>query len=225
MLKFFLLFCCVSCQMLFAAPQKILIGIAGGSGSGKTTLAQKIQEAFPGRSILISQDSYYKDLSHLGFQDRIKVNFDHPDSVDFALLCKHLKDLKNDAAVDRPVYNFHTNTREKYMQKIHPAPLIIVEGILLFAIPEIRDLLDLKIFVEVEDDIRILRRIERDILERSRDFTYVREQYLSTVRPMHLSFVEPSKKFADIIIPEGGFNRIALKVILAKLQEDLNNQK
>jgi len=196
------------------------VGIAGGTGSGKTTLAQKIHQAFP-ESILISQDSYYKDISHLPFEERKKTNFDHPNSLEFSLLRQHLVDLKNGQAIEQPIYNFHIHAREKKTERINPAKIVLVEGILLLAIPEVRDLFDIKIFVDTDDDVRILRRIERDMKERSRDFSSVKEQYLKTVKPMHDAFVEPSKKYADIIFPEGGYNKVAISLILAKLSESM----
>ena len=196
------------------------MGIAGGTGSGKTTLAQKIHQAFP-ESILISQDSYYKDISHLPFEERKKTNFDHPNSLEFSLLRQHLVDLKNGQAIEQPIYNFHIHAREKKTERINPAKIVLVEGILLLAIPEVRDLFDIKIFVDTDDDVRILRRIERDMKERSRDFSSVKEQYLKTVKPMHDAFVEPSKKYADIIFPEGGYNKVAISLILAKLSESM----
>ena len=205
---------------LFANP-KVLIGIAGGTGSGKTTLAQKILNAFPKDSILISQDSYYKDLSFLPFEERAKTNFDHPDSLDFELLKEHLSFLKGGKSIELPVYSFQIHSRESRTSLIHSAPIIIVEGILLFAIPEIRNLFDLKIFVDADDDIRVLRRIERDIKERSRDFDGIKRQYLTTVKPMHDLFVEPSKQYADLIVPRGGKNGVALNIILSKIKEDL----
>jgi len=214
MFKFILIFCCFS---LFANP-KVIIGIAGGTGSGKTTLAEKIHQAFPG-SILISQDAYYRDLPHLCFDERAKTNFDHPDSLEFSLLQKHLIDLRNDQPIEQPVYNFCIHGREPKKVHIEPADLIIVEGILLFTVPELRDLFDIKIFVDTDDDVRVLRRIERDMKERSRDFASIKTQYLTTVKPMHETFVTPSKKYADIIIPEGGYNQVALSLILAKLNE------
>jgi uridine kinase len=222
MFRTLLLFFCIWLSNLFSTP--ILVGIAGGTGSGKTTLAERIKEAFPEDSILINQDCYYKDLSHLSFDERAKMNFDHPSSLDFSLLCEHLIELKSGRSIQRPVYNFHTHRRESSMQLVEPAHLIIAEGILLLAVPEIRKLFDLKIFVDTDDDIRVLRRIERDMKERSRDFDSVKTQYISSVKPMHDAFVEPSKQYADVIVPEGGYNQIALSLILAKLKADLSNK-
>jgi len=221
MLKLLVILSCVWIQAIFATP-KIVIGIAGGSGSGKTTLAKKIEQALPEHTIVISQDSYYRDLSHLSDFERANTNFDHPHSLDFGLLCKNLMALKTGISIDVPIYNFSTHTRDKRTNRVDPAPVIIVEGILLFAVPEVRDLLDLKIFVDTDGDIRVLRRLERDINERGRDFSGVKAQYLSTVKPMHDAFVEPSKKFADIIVPAHSDNEIALSLVLAKLQATLN---
>lgn len=216
MLKIVLFFCFLSSCVF--ANQPILIGIAGGTGSGKTTLAEKIHRAFP-HSILISQDAYYKDLSHLALDERACVNFDHPDSLEFSLLRKQLLTLKNGHAIEQPTYSFHVHARQQKTTHIDPAPIIIVEGILLLAVPEVRDLFDIKIYVDTEDDIRILRRVERDMKERSRDFASVKEQYLKTVKPMHDAFVEPSKKHADVIFPGDGNNEVAISLILAKLNE------
>jgi len=198
------------------ARSNIIVGIAGGTGSGKTTLAEKLHKAFPG-SILISQDSYYKDQSHLPMHEREKTNFDHPDSLEFSLLIQHLSALKNNQTIKKPNYDFAVHTRCQVVDEIKPAQIVIVEGILIFAVPELRNIFDLKIFVATDDDVRILRRIERDIKERHRTLEGVIARYLDTVKPMHEAFVEPSKKYADIIIPEGGHNEVALDVILSKL--------
>ncbi len=202
--------------------EPLIIGIAGGTGSGKTTLAQKIQDAFPGQSVLISQDSYYKDLDGMPLHQRENVNFDHPDSLDFDLMVKHLHDLRNGQAVEKPVYNFHTNNRENFTETVTPNKIIIVEGILLFAVPEVCSACNLKIFIDTDDDVRLLRRIERDIHERSRTLESVRTQYLSTVKPMHEAFVQPSKKQADLIVPRGGENPWALGLIISRLKEEIN---
>lgn len=220
MLKFIVLtFFCIS--TLFSS-EILIVGIAGGTGSGKTTLAKKIQDAFPHQSVLISQDSYYKDLSHLLLCDREKTNFDHPDSLDFELLKTHILTLKKGKAIDQPIYNFRTHTRETSTQRVAPNQVIIVEGILLFAVPEVRNLFDIKLFVDTDDDVRLLRRIERDIHERSRSLTSVRDQYLATVKPMHDAFVEPSKQHADLIVPQGGENVTALSLIISKLREEVS---
>lgn len=205
-----------------SAGERIVIGIAGGTGSGKTTLAKKIEQAFPGRAILISQDSYYKDISHLTYEERSKVNFDHPDSLDFSLLLQQINELKSGNSVQKPVYNFHTHGREPICETVDSNQLIIVEGILLFALPEIREAFDIKIFIDADDDVRLLRRIERDINERSRSFVSVRDQYLKTVKPMHDAFVHPSKRHADLIVPRGGENTTALGLITSKLKEEMS---
>ncbi len=217
MFKTLLIFCCLS--ICACAKSPVFVGIAGGTGSGKTTLAQRIHESFPG-SVLISQDSYYKDLSYLPSEERGKVNFDHPNALEFSLLRKHLLALKNGQAIEQPTYSFYLHAREKRTERVEPAQIILVEGILLLAAPEVRDLFDIKIFVDTDDDVRVLRRIERDMKERSRDFASVKEQYLQTVKPMHDAFVQPSKKYADVIFPEGGHNQVAIGLILAKLNQD-----
>ena len=206
-----------------SAKESIVIGIAGGTGSGKTTLAHRIQKAFPGQSVLISQDSYYKDIGHLPLEEREKTNFDHPNSLDFDLMVHHLQQLKEGNAIEKPVYNFHTHSPEKFTETVEPNKIIIVEGILIFAVPEVCEKCDLKLFVDTDDDVRLLRRIDRDMHERSRTFESVRIQYLTTVKPMHEAFVQPSKKEADLIVPRGGKNKLALDLIIAKLKEDINN--
>lgn len=222
-MKNLLLACLIFTFASLYAKDRIIVGVAGGTGSGKTTLAEQIQKAFPNQSVLICQDSYYKDLSHLNLEQREKVNFDHPDSLDFALLKQHVLALKYGQSISKPIYNFHSHTREKKIEEVVPKEVIIVEGILLFAVPEIRDLLDIKIFIDTDDDERLLRRIERDISERSRDFISVRNQYLSSVKPMHDTFVEPSKKYADLIVPRGGKNPTALGMILSKIKEEIQD--
>ncbi len=202
--------------------EPLVIGIAGGTGSGKTTFANKIEDAFPGQAILICQDSYYKDLSHLALEERKKLNFDHPDSIDFDLMAEHIEELKQGHTIEKPVYNFHLFTRENYTETVGANKIIIVEGILLFAVPEVSDLCDLKLFIDTDDDVRLLRRIHRDIHERSRTLESVTKQYLSTVKPMHDVFVQPSKKQADLIIPCGRENPWALELIISKLKKELN---
>ena len=196
----------------------ILIGIAGGTGSGKTSIAQAIASDF-GKSevVIIEQDSYYRDLSNLTIKERSSVNFDHPDSVDYNLLKHHLNELIHGNAVNIPIYDFGTHTRKKDIQTINKHHIIILEGILALFDQEIRDMMDIKIFVETADDIRIIRRIKRDINKRERTFASVIEQYYKTVRPMHIQFVEPTKRYADIIVPEGGHNKVAVDILRTKL--------
>ncbi len=220
MFKTLLIATSICIQALFAHP--ILIGIAGGTGSGKTTMSQKIQDAFPDHSILICQDSYYKDLSHLTMEEKARMNFDHPNSLDFDLLRQHLIDLTHGKAIEQPIYSFITYERDLATQRIEPTQVIIVEGILLFAALEVRDLFDLKIFVDTDADIRLLRRVERDMAERGRSFASVKEQYLTTVKPMHDAFVAPSKKYADVIIPMSRQNQIAVDLVISRIRSHLN---
>lgn len=203
------------------AQKPLIIGIAGGTGSGKTTLAEQLLEIFPSHAILINQDAYYKDLNHLSQEKITQHNFDHPDALDFSLLKEHLLALKQNQDVEIPVYNFCTHTREEKTTTLSSADLIILEGILIFAIPEIRELCDLKLFVETDDDIRLLRRIERDMQSRGREFIGIKEQYLTTVKPMHDAFVEPSKRFADLIIPTLERNDTSLLLLVAGLKKQL----
>ena len=201
----------------------IVIGIAGGSGSGKTTLAQLILERIgEDRIAFLPHDAYYKDLSDLPPNQRVAVNFDHPDSLDSDLLAVHILELKNNRPIDLPVYDFKTHSRTAAMQRIEPRPVIMVEGILIFADARLRELLDVKIFVDTDADIRFIRRLERDIHERGRTTEMVVRQYLATVRPMHLEFVEPSKRYADVIVPEGGLNAVAMEMVVARLEALLN---
>lgn len=198
----------------------ILIGITGGTGSGKSTVAQEIYKGLPEEQIcIIEQDSYYKDQSHLSFEERVKTNYDHPDAFDTELLLSHLKQLSDGKAIDKPIYDFGIHNRIKETIKVEPKDIIILEGILILAEPEIRKMLDIKIFVDTDADVRIVRRIQRDIKERKRTLDSVIDQYISIVRPMHLQFVEPTKRYADIIIPEGGYNKVAIDIMIAKVKE------
>lgn len=200
----------------------IVIGVAGGSGSGKTTVAHNLVKAFSKEeAILVEQDAYYKELITLSIDERAKTNFDHPDSIEFELMKQHLMDLKNGIAIDRPTYDFKTHSRKDEKVTLNPSKIVIVEGILVFAVKEIRDLLDVKIFVDTDADEMLLRRLERDIHERGRTFDSVKNQYLSTVKPMYLEFCEPSKRYADIIIPRGGENKVAINMVIAKLKRYL----
>ena len=199
--------------------QTTLIGIAGGTASGKTTVAQKVfHEAKKfGSVVVIRLDDYYKEMFNLNLSERANINYDHPDSYDSQLLVSHLKLLKQGLSIEKPTYDFVVHNRSKDVEIINPANVVIVEGIMVFAIPELKNLFDIKLFVDTPDDIRFIRRLNRDIEHRGRTVESVVNQYLSTVRPMHLLFVEPSKKFADIIIPEGGENQVAIDFITTKI--------
>lgn len=196
----------------------LIVGIAGGTGSGKTTIANKLAAALPEDGVSkIEHDSYYRDRSDLSYEERCALNFDHPESLDNELLVEHLRSIKQGFPALVPVYDFTTHARSSETVRIDPKPLIIIEGILVFAIPALRKLMDIKIFVDTDADIRVFRRIRRDLEQRGRTFQAVRDQYYKTVRPMHLEFVEPSKRWADLIVPEGGDNTVALDLIVAKL--------
>lgn len=204
------------------SSKPFVVAVAGGSGSGKTTVARAIGAALPaGTSVTLEQDHYYRDRSELPFEERVKVNYDHPDAIEFELLQHHVDELVARRPVDRPSYDFAAHARRPERVHLDPAPIVIVEGILALALPEMRTRYDLKIFVDTDADIRLMRRIRRDLEERGRSFSQVRAQYYETVRPMHLAFVEPSKRFADVIVPEGGTNRVALDLILSRLREHL----
>ena len=197
----------------------VFIGVAGGTGSGKTTVARRILDRVGTENIAyIPHDAYYKDLHHLSREERIKTNFDHPDSLETSLMVEHLKALRQGKAVEIPVYDFKTHTRADETRHVDPARIILVEGILLFVEPELRELLDVKLFIDTDADIRFIRRLRRDVNERGRTFESVISQYLRTVRPMHLEFVEPSKRYADVIIPEGGFNEVAIEMLAARIR-------
>jgi len=197
----------------------LVIGIAGGSGSGKTTVAQEIlQRVGPERIAFLQHDSYYKDLTGLPPAQRAEVNFDHPNSLETELLTCHIEQLKDGKSIDVPVYDFSTHSRTDRSFTVNPRGVIVVEGILIFADAALRALFDVKIFVDTDADIRLIRRLQRDISERGRTVQSVIKQYQSTVRPMHLEFVEPSKRYADVIIPEGGFNTAALDMVVARIE-------
>ncbi|GAB4532775.1 MAG: uridine kinase [Anaerolineales bacterium] len=196
----------------------LVIGVAGGSGSGKTTVASVVRERVgPERIAYLPHDAYYKDLTHLPPNQRAQVNFDHPDSLENDLLIAHIETLKRGQSIHLPIYDFTTHSRTERSVLVEPHPVILVEGILIFAEPRLRTLFDVKIFVDTDPDIRFIRRLQRDISERGRTTQSVIEQYLNTVRPMHLEFVEPSKRYADVIIPEGGFNTVALDMVVARI--------
>ena len=193
--------------------QRFVIGIAGGTGSGKTTVARKLNQAFKNDSVILSHDYYYKDISHLSFEERCLVNFDHPDSLDTDLLVEHVSKLKQGESIMHPTYDFAKHMRNTELHKIDSAKIIIVEGILIFTNKALCDLCDIKLFVDTDADVRFIRRLRRDINKRGRSMESVVNQYLSTVKPMHEQFVEPSKSKADLIIPEGGHNTIAISMI------------
>jgi uridine kinase len=202
----------------------LVIGIAGGSGSGKTTVAQTIlQRVGPDRISFLQHDAYYKDLSGLPPVQRVEVNFDHPNSLETDLLTQHILQLKNGQPAEVPIYDFSTHSRTRQTYTVQSRGVILVEGILLFIEASLRDLFNVKIFVDTDPDLRFIRRLERDISERGRTLDMVVKQYLSTVRPMHLEFVEPSKRYADLIIPEGGFNAAALDMVVARIETMLAN--
>ncbi len=201
-----------------SSARPLIVGIAGGTGSGKTTVANKLAAAMPpGRCANIEHDAYYRDQTHLSFEDRVRTNYDHPASLESSLLALHLAELRAGNAVEAPIYDFAEHTRSAKTRRIAPARLIIVEGILVFAEAELREQMDIKIFVDTDADIRLIRRIRRDIEARGRTFQSVRDQYYATVRPMHIEYVEPTKRWADLIVPEGGDNHVALDVLLGRL--------
>jgi len=204
----------------------LVIGIAGGSGSGKTTLARLILERVgEDRIAFLPHDAYYKDLGDLPPNQRAAVNFDHPNSLDTQLLIEHIQQLKSIAPVDLPIYDFKTHSRTEQTYRVDPKPVIMVEGILIFAEKELRQLLEVKIFVDTDSDLRFIRRLERDLHERGRTTDSVIHQYLVTVRPMHLEFVEPSKRYADVIVPEGGLNEVAMEMVVARLESLLRGEE
>lgn len=203
----------------------LIIGIAGGSGSGKTTVVNAITSKLKERVVVIPQDSYYKDSSHLPMEERQKVNFDHPDSIDFDLLIKHLNELKSGKSVEQPVYSYITCSRSKTETiTVNPADVIIVEGILILCCAELRKQMDIKLFVDADDDDRLMRVMARDIIERGKTVETVIQRYSRTVKPMYLQFIEPSKRYADIIIPQGGHNKVAIDVITATIEKALQNK-
>ncbi len=201
------------------ASVSVIIGVAGGTGSVKTTVAMQILERVGTEHVAyIPHDAYYRDLNNLSPAERKRVNFDHPDSLESELLIEQLKELKSGAAVEIPVYDFTTHSRTDETLAIGPAPVVLVEGILVFAEPALRKLFDVKLYVDTDADIRLIRRLRRDVHERGRTFESVIAQYMKTVRPMHLEFVEPSKRYADVIIPEGGFNEEAIEMVAARIR-------
>jgi uridine kinase len=205
------------------ANAPVLLGVAGGTGSGKTTVARRILEAVgESRIALLEMDSYYKDIDWQTEGDLLHHNFDHPSALDLQLIAEHLRELKAGRAVEVPVYDFVTHRRTAQTETVHPEPVVMLEGILVLAVRELRDLLDFKIYVDTDADIRFIRRLQRDLDERGRDVADVMRQYLGSVRPMHLEFVEPSKRWADVIIPEGGENVVALEMVVARVEKILD---
>ena len=201
----------------------VIIGIAGGSASGKTSVARRLVETFDDTNTvtIIRQDDYYHDQSHMPFQERLKTNYDHPDAFDNELLVSHLKTLLEGKDIEKPIYDFSVHTRKEETVKVEPRDIIILEGILVLSDPEIRNLLDIKIYVDTDADVRIIRRLVRDINERGRTVDSVINQYLTVVRPMHLQFIEPTKRYADLIVPEGGHNKVAIDIISANIKHIL----
>ncbi len=200
----------------------LVIGIAGGSGSGKTTVVNAITTQLKERVVVIPQDSYYKDSSHLPMEERQKINFDHPDAIDFDLLCEQLKALKEGKTIEQPVYSYITCSRSKTETvTVAPAEVIIIEGILVFTCKDLREQMDIRIFVDADDDDCLMRVMARDILERGKTVETVIERYTKTVKPMYLQFIEPSKRYADIIIPQGGHNKVAIDIISATVEKSL----
>lgn len=202
----------------------MIIGICGGTGSGKTTVANRILESVRASEVVfIQQDSYYRNLKDLPLDFRQVANFDHPAALDNDLLANHVRKLKAGEPIELPIYDFKTHTRLNETRAVEPKPIVIVEGILIFAEPKLLELMDIKVFVDTPDDIRFIRRLRRDIAERGRTVDSVIDQYISTVRPMHMQFVEPSRRYADVIIPEGGHNLVSIDLLSGKIRERLSN--
>ncbi len=202
----------------------LVIGIAGGTGSGKTTLMKRLVERFGNAVTVLSHDNYYKCRDELAFEERCKLNYDEPDAMDTSLMVYHLEQLRRGEAIDCPVYDFTVHNRSKETIRIEPQQVIIVEGILIFENEPLRNLMDVRIFVDADADIRLCRRIKRDVTKRGRTLESVLEQYKATVKPMHEKYVEPSKRYADIVVPEGGKNAVALDMIMAHIQRHLNGE-
>ncbi|HSC58164.1 MAG TPA: uridine kinase [Gemmatimonadales bacterium] len=200
-------------------PQRpLIIGIVGGSGSGKTTVARSILDALGGvDAAFVDQDAYYRDLKHLSYDERARFNFDHPDAFDTDLMVSQIGQLAAGQAIDKPTYDYSQHTRAARTERVEPRDVVLVDGIMLFVDQRLRSLFDIKIYVDVADDVRFIRRLQRDVAERGRSVDSIIKQYLSTVRPMHLEFVEPSRHWADIIVPEGGHNRIGIEMIQSRV--------
>ena len=208
-----------------ALPKPLVIGIAGGSGSGKTTVARKLAEALTRTSVVfLDMDAYYRNFAHLPMEERKRVNWDHPDAFDTELFARQVTELCAGRSVDKPVYDFVTHTRSPRTQRVEPADVLVLDGILLFADERMRTLCDVKVFVDADPDIRLIRRLRRDVQKRGRTLDEVIAQYLDTVHPMHQQFVEPSKRYADVIVPRGGHNAVAIEMIVAKIQHRLRGR-
>jgi uridine kinase len=203
----------------------LIIGVAGGSGSGKTTVARAIIDPLDVDAVLIDADAYYGDLAHLSLEERKQVNFDHPDALDIPLLADHLTRLANGQSIEKPTYDFAAHTRAARTVVVEPRDVVLVDGILILSDSRLRPLFDIKVFVDVAGDVRFIRRMQRDILERGRGLEDVIDQYLGTVRPMHLEFVEPSKRYADVILPEGGRNAIGIEMIRARVESEIQHRQ
>ena len=203
--------------------EPIVIGIAGGTNSGKSTFVKAISKEFGNQISLLSHDFYYRKRDNLSYKERCKVNYDHPDAFETDLMIQHIKDLKEGKSVFHPVYDFTVHNRAAEVEEVKPSSVIVVEGILIFENQELRDLCDVKLFIDVPADIRILRRVKRDIVKRGRTIESVMSQYLTTVRPMHEMFVEPTKRYADVIIPDGGKNKVALEMVVNKIHSLLGD--
>ena len=211
-----------SITILAEKNRMLIIGIAGGSGSGKTTVVREVMNSFSVHQVaILSQDSYYKDLGHISDEERLTINFDHPESIEFDLLVNHIELLRNGQSVNQPVYDYITSSRLPQTNNIEPNHVVIVEGILLFTDKRVRDLCDIKVFVDAEPDDRLIRIIERDMRERGRNASKVIERY-SVVKEMHVQFIEPTKRFADVIVPQGGENRVAIEMLVAIIRQKLN---
>jgi uridine kinase len=203
----------------------LIIGVAGGSGSGKTTVARAIQERLGVDAIFLDQDAYYADLGHLPFEERVRTNFDHPDALDTELMVEHLETLAAGCAIEKPTYDFTQHTRATATVRLEPRDVILVDGILILAEARLRRMFDMKVFVDVADDLRFIRRMQRDVAERGRSVDSIIAQYVEFVRPMHLEFVEPSKRYADIIVPEGGRNTVAVQMLAARVAAEIARRR
>jgi uridine kinase len=214
--------CCSQERTTYPPVRPLVIGIAGGTGSGKSTVARKVAAALPEASVaFIEMDAYYRNFSHLSLEERRNINWDHPETFDVALLVEHLDRLARGEAIERPVYDFVSHTRSDRTVPVPATDVVVVDGIMLFADERLRSICEIKVYVDTDADIRLLRRVRRDMIERGRPLDEILDQYLTTVRPMHLQFVEPSKRYADIIVPRGGHNEVAIEMITGRIQRRL----